>query len=155
MERQISITPIGYVKNQRSEMHDDFWGNVTSEIIISEDFPEECLDEIDTFSHIEIIFHFDKADLVKTVKGASYPRENKAWAKVGIFAQRKKDRPNHIGTTIVKLISRKGRTLVVQGLDADNNTPVLDIKPVVKEFLPAEGVTQPAWMSELMKDYWK
>ena len=45
--------------------------------------------------------------------------------------------------------------LSVQGLDADNDTPILDIKPVAKEFLPREAVTQPAWMSELMRDYWK
>ena len=136
-------------------MQDDYWGNVISEIIIYDKFPEECLDGIDTFSHLEIIFYFDKADYNKTVDGAAHPRGNKDWPSVGIFAQRKKDRPNHIGTTIVKLISRKGRVLIVQGLDADNDTPILDIKPVAKEFLPQEEVTQPVWMTELMKDYWK
>lgn len=149
------VTPIGYVKNTRSRMQDDYWGNVTSEIIITDEFPEECLDGIDTFSHLEIIFLFNKAAQSEIVKGASHPRGNKAWPKVGIFAQRKKDRPNHIGTTIVKLISRKGRSLHVVGLDADNETPILDIKPVAKEFLPKEEVRQPAWMTELMKDYWK
>ena len=155
MEKSIIFTPIGYVNTQRNGMQDDYWGNVNSEIIISDELPEECLDGIDTFSHLEIIFYFDKAEPDKTVKGSSHPRENTTWPKVGIFAQRKKDRPNHIGTTIVKLISRKGRILTVQGLDADNDTPVLDIKPIAKEFLPHENITQPAWMSELMKDYWK
>jgi len=155
MERAIIFNPIGYVKSKRSGMQDDYWGNVVSEITISEDFPEECLDGIDTFSHLEIIFYFDKAEPSKVVTGASHPRGNTEWPNVGIFAQRKKDRPNHIGTTIVKLISRKERTLMVQGLDADNDTPVLDIKPVAQEFLPNETVAQPAWMSELMKDYWK
>jgi len=136
-------------------MQDDYWGNVTSEIIISDPLPEECLDGIDTFSHLEIIFYFDKANQTDKVHGASHPRGNKDWPKVGIFAQRKKDRPNHLGLTIVKLISRKGRTLIVQGLDADNDTPILDIKPVAKEFLPREIVTQPMWMTELMRDYWK
>lgn len=155
MEKPITLVPVGYVKNSRSGMQDDYWGNITSEITINEDFPEECLDGIDTFSHLEIIFYFDKATGAETVNGTSHPRGNKAWPKVGIFAQRKKDRPNHIGLTIVKLISRKGRTITVQGLDADNDTPVLDIKPVVKEFLPGEGVHQPVWMTELMQDYWK
>lgn len=155
MKRPITFTPIGYVKNQRSGMQDDFWGNAVSEIIINEELPEECLDGIDTFSHLEIIFYFDKANPAETVEGASHPRGNKNWPKVGIFAQRKKDRPNHIGITMAKLISRKGRILTVQGLDADNDTPVLDIKPVAQEFLPNKKVTQPAWMSQLMKDYWK
>lgn len=151
----LNIIPIGYVKNERSGMRDDYWGTIISEIVISDELPEECLDGIETFSHLEIIFYFDKADVNKVVKGASHPRGNSAWPKVGIFAQRKKDRPNHIGTTIVKLISRKGRILTMQGLDADNDTPILDIKPVANEFLPQEKVKQPAWMSELMKDYWK
>jgi tRNA (adenine37-N6)-methyltransferase len=81
MERPIKFTPIGYVKNQRSGMQDDYWGNVVSEIIISEDFPEECLDGIDTFSHLEIIFYFDKAEPGKVVTGASHPRGNTAWAQ--------------------------------------------------------------------------
>ena len=155
MEGPITLTHIGHVKNSRSGMKDDFLGSVTSEIIISDKLPEECLDGIDTFSHLEIIFYFDKATKADTVDGASHPRGNKEWPKVGIFAQRKKDRPNHLGLTTVKFISRKGRTLTVQGLDADDGTPVLDIKPVAKEFLPREEVTQPAWMTELMKDYWK
>jgi tRNA-Thr(GGU) m(6)t(6)A37 methyltransferase TsaA len=155
MKASITLTPIGYVINSRSGMKDDFWGNVTSEIIITDDLPEECLDGIDTFSHLEIIFYFDKAEPDKTVYGASHPRGNKEWPSVGIFAQRKKDRPNHLGLTIVKLISRKGKIINVQGLDADDGTTVLDIKPVAKEFLPKEKVTQPKWMSELMNDYWK
>jgi tRNA-Thr(GGU) m(6)t(6)A37 methyltransferase TsaA len=149
----ISISPIGYVKNSRTNMQDDFWGDVTSEIVISDDLPEECLNGIESFSHLEIIFYFNKSD--KELKGAAHPRENKAWPKVGIFAQRKKDRPNHIGTTIVELVKREGRILTVKKLDADDDTPVLDIKPVVKEFLPEGNIKQPQWITELMKDYWK
>lgn len=151
----IIVKPVAYVSNTRHDMSDDYWGQVPSEITIVDNLPDECLDGIETFSHLEIIYHFNKADEAKVVTGANHPRENKAWPKVGIFAQRKKDRPNHLGATIVKLIERKGRTLVVANLDADNGTPVLDIKPVVKEFLPLEEVRQPGWISELMKDYWK
>ena len=83
-----------------------------------------------------------------------HPRENMDWPKVGLFAQRNKDRPNHIGSTIVRIIKREGRSLFVQGLDAVDGTPVLDIKPVMVEFLPREAVIQPEWSHELMKDYW-
>jgi tRNA-Thr(GGU) m(6)t(6)A37 methyltransferase TsaA len=155
MELPITLTPIAYVKNSRSGMKDDFWGNVISEITLTDELLEECLDGIEDFSHLEIIFYLhQKADDNKTYK-SSHPRENEAWPKVGVFARRNKDRPNHIGLTIVKLISRKGRTITVQGLDADNETPILDIKPVSKEYLPREEVRQPVWMTELMKDYWK
>ena len=50
-----------------------------------------------------------------------------------------------------------GKSLFVKWLDAVGGTPVLDIKPVIREFLPEQGeeIKQPAWVSELMKDYWK
>jgi tRNA (Thr-GGU) A37 N-methylase len=52
------------------------------------------------------------------------------------------------------LEKREGRVLTVQGLDAVDGTPVLDIKPVMTEFLPREPVRQPAWAGELMRGYW-
>ena len=47
-----------------------------------------------------------------------------------------------------------GLEVEVQGLDAIDGTPVLDLKPVMREFLPREAVTQPDWSTELMRDYW-
>ena len=74
---------------------------------------------------------------------------------MSIFCQRKKGRRNKIGLHIVELLEYNGRTITVRGIDAIDKTPILDIKPVAKEFLPSEEVTQPIWMTELMKDYWK
>jgi tRNA (Thr-GGU) A37 N-methylase len=51
-------------------------------------------------------------------------------------------------------LSVNGRTLAVSELDAIDGTPVLDIKPVMQEFLPREPVSQPNWVSELMREYW-
>jgi tRNA (Thr-GGU) A37 N-methylase len=74
---------------------------------------------------------------------------------VGIFAQRGKNRTNRLGATVVKVLRRDGRQLHVQGRDAIDGTPVLDIKPVMREFLLREEVIQPDWVTELMKNYWK
>ena len=149
---EIKINPIGYVRNIRTEAIDDNWSSVESVIELTEDLPDECFDGIEEFSHLEILFHFNKS--TKVFIGSEHPRENKAFPKVGIFAQRKKDRPNHIGTTVVNLVRRNGRKLIVKNLDAINGTPVLDIKPVFKEFLPQGEVKQPDWTKELMKNYW-
>jgi tRNA (Thr-GGU) A37 N-methylase len=86
--------------------------------------------------------------------GVRHPRGNVAWPKVGIFAQRGKNRPNRIGATICALISVDGLTLRVCGLDAIDGTPVLDIKPVMRGFLPRGEVREPGWATELMKAYW-
>ncbi len=149
-----SIEPIGFVKNSRKKIEDDFWGDVVSEIIISDKISSESLLGIDDFSHLEIIFYFHMADLAKINISASHPRDNKDFPRVGIFAQRKKARPNLLGSSIVKLLSVKGSKLQVSGLDAVDGTPVIDIKPVVREFLPNEEIRQPEWETELMKNYW-
>lgn len=149
----MDFNPVATVKNNRQDMSDDFWGDVVSEIELVPDIPADAFNGIEEFSHLEIVFHFDKADQSKIIF-SGHPRGNKDWPNVGIFAQRKKDRPNGIGLTIVELIKREGNKIWVKHLDAIDGTPVLDIKPVMKEFLPAAEIKQPQWSNELMKDYW-
>ena len=149
------LSSIATVHNSRKEISDDFWGDVISEIQLNDDIPAEAFDAIDTFSHVEIIYVFDKAMNAKIVIGSEHPRENTAWPKVGIFAQRKKNRPNFLGATICEVVKREGSSLFVKMLDALDNTPVVDIKPVMKEFLPQAEIKQPSWVAELMNDYWK
>ena len=74
---------------------------------------------------------------------------------MGIFAQRGKNRPNRLGATICKVDRLEGRSLRVKGLDAVDGTPVVDLKPVMREFLPREETKQPAWATELMREYWE
>ncbi len=150
--RTIKITPIGYVKNSRTEPIDDNWYPVESAIELADELPAECLDGIEEFSHLEIIYYFHRSSTDFIASG--HPRENKAFPKVGIFAQRKKNRPNHLGTTIVRLLKREERRLYVSSLDAIDGTPVVDIKPVMKEFLPQDTLRQPEWSREIMKNYW-
>lgn len=149
----ITLEPVAFVRNTRTEIFDDFWGSVVSEIELAEGIPAEAFDGIDTFSHLEIIFYFNQADRSKAIYHG-HPRGNKNWPAIGIFAQRKRDRPNMIGLTVSELIKREGNKIWVRHLDAIDGTPVLDIKPVMKEFLPQGEIRQPAWSGELMKEYW-
>src|ERR1051325_1780635 len=151
----ITLHPVEFVKINREQATDDYWGDIVSEIILAEEFPEEALMGIEDYSHLEIVFYFDKADPSKTNRSSRHPRDNKNWPVTGVFAHRGKDRPNHLGLTFVELLKREGRTLFVSGLDAINGTPVLDIKPVMKGFLPREEVREPKWAGELMEHYWK
>lgn len=150
----INLSTIAYVKNIRAEIQDDHWGDVVSVIELDSAFSEEALFQIESFSHAEIVFFFHLVNDDKIETGARHPRNNESWPKVGIFAQRGKNRPNRLGVTTVKILKREGRQLFVQGLDAIDGTPVLDIKPVIKEFLPREEIRQPVWATELMKNYW-
>jgi GNAT superfamily N-acetyltransferase len=74
---------------------------------------------------------------------------------VGIFAQRGKNRPNRLGLTTVRVLGVEGRVLRVAELDAIDGTPVLDIKPVMAEFLPRTPLRQHAWFHELTRNYWR
>ncbi len=152
---KITLEPIGYVRARRSTLEDDYWGNAEALIELAEHLPPDSLVGLETFSHAEIIFYFDQVDAAKIVVGARHPRNNPDWPKVGIFAQRGKNRPNQLGLTTVRILGVEGRHLRVAELDAVDGTPVLDIKPVMKEFLPRTPVQQPDWSHELMRAYWE
>lgn len=148
------MQPVGVVRGGRAAARDDFWGDSESSIVLDDRIPEDALDGIDGFSHVEVVFVFDRVDPARIVSGARHPRNNPDWPLVGIFAQRGKNRPNRIGCSIVRVLGREGRVLRVGELDAIDGTPVLDIKPVFAEYLPRGPVRQPDWSREIMRDYW-
>lgn len=151
---EILIEPVGYARSGRAHDEDDSWDAVPARIELdSTRFGPEALRGLEQFSHVEVLFHFHAAQ-APAETGARHPRGNPAWPKAGIFAQRGKDRPNHIGATICKVVAVRGTTLEVSGLDAIDGTPVLDIKPVMKGFLPRGEVREPEWATELMQQYW-
>jgi len=152
--RAVVLVPIGIVRSSRTETVDDDWDAVEASIELTADFGPDALFGLEQFSHAEILFLMDRTSGDRTERGARHPRGNPAWPRVGIFAQRAKQRPNRLGATVVRVLSVEGRRLSVGGLDAVDGTPVLDIKPVMSEFLPREAVRQPAWSRELMRDYW-
>ena len=151
----IAMTPIGKVHGGREAPDDDDWGQSRARIDLDPArFDAEALLGLDAFSHVEVIYVFDRVGDDQIVTGARHPRGNKAWPKVGIFAQRGKNRPNRIGVTVCEIIAVAGRVLEVKGLDAIDGTPVLDIKPVMSGFSPRGEIREPGWALEIMEKYW-
>jgi tRNA-Thr(GGU) m(6)t(6)A37 methyltransferase TsaA len=149
------LRPIGVVRSSRSDAIDDDWDAVTSEIVLDpEVVSAEAVAGLAEFSHVEVVFVFDQVSDAEVDRGARHPRGNPDWPKVGILAQRAKMRPNRLGVTACRLTGVDGLTIGVTGLDAIEGTPVVDIKPVMREFLPRGEVTQPSWATELMASYW-
>lgn len=149
------IAPIGYVRGSRAEVTDDFWGGTHTVIELDAAISPRSLDGIEEYSHAETIFLFDRLDPATLEWAARHPRGRLDLPEVGIFAQRAKARPNRLGATIVRILGREGRRLRVAELDAVEGTPVIDIKPVLTEFLPRGSVRQPSWTHDLLRDYWK
>jgi tRNA-Thr(GGU) m(6)t(6)A37 methyltransferase TsaA len=155
VETTILMRPIGIVASARTEPIDDGWDAVGSRIVLDDaQFTPHALAGLDAFSHLEVLYHFDRVRDDEIERGARRPRGRADWPLVGIFAQRGKGRPNRLGSTICRLLRIEGLTLHVQGLDAIDGTPVLDIKPVMKGFLPRGAVREPDWSAELMETYW-
>jgi tRNA-Thr(GGU) m(6)t(6)A37 methyltransferase TsaA len=151
----ITMMPVGSVHSSRTKAVDDNWDReqVYVELDASR-FSAESLMGLESFSHVEVLFYMDQVDPSKVETVARHPRNNPDWPKVGIFAQRGKNRPNQIGATICKVLRVEGLRLYLEGLDAIHGTPVLDIKPWVAEFAPRGEIFQPEWITELMKNYW-
>lgn len=151
----ISIEPIGRVNGGRAEPIDDRWDQVRCEIVLdAAQFTPDALAGLDAFSHLEVLFHFDQVGIDEITTAARHPRGRTDWPKVGIFAQRGKNRPNRLGISVCKLIAVDGLVITVEGLDAIHGSPILDIKPVMKGFLPRGEVHQPDWADEIMAEYW-
>jgi tRNA-Thr(GGU) m(6)t(6)A37 methyltransferase TsaA len=152
---EVCFDPIGCVRGGRAEPIDDDWDSIDATIELDGSrFGPEVVAGLDEFSHVDVVFFFDQVAESEVNLGARHPRGREDWPKVGIFAQRAKARPNRIGVSTCTLLGVVGLTLQVRGLDAIDGTPVLDIKPHVPEMGPRGEVREPAWMRELMRDYW-
>jgi tRNA-Thr(GGU) m(6)t(6)A37 methyltransferase TsaA len=154
MPSALRFEPVAVVVGGRAEVRDDDWAAVEAIVRFDERFDPEALHGLDEFSHIELVYVFDRVDPADVETGARHPRGNPAWPRVGIFAQRAKDRPNRIGVSVCRLLAVDGRDVHVAGIDAVEGTPVLDLKPVMAEFVPRGELRQPAWATELMAGYW-
>ena len=152
----IALEPVGVVVGGRAEAIDDDWGDVRAVIRLDgARFGPDAVAGLEAFSHLVVVFQFHLVDPASVQFGARHPRGNPDWPEVGLFAQRAKMRPNRLGVSTCGLLGIDGLDLQVRGLDAVDGSPVLDVKPFMREFEPPDAaVRQPAWATELMRGYY-
>jgi len=150
---EFAVRPVAVVRNSRTEAIDDQWNSITSTIELLDDVPAASITGLETFSHMEILFLADRASDVPPAPWSRRPRGNPDWPEVGIFAQRNKDRPNRLLSSIATIVAVGERTVTVTGLDAIDGTPVLDIKPVFSWSGPQGPLVTPEWSDELGEHY--
>ncbi|MEO8539134.1 MAG: TrmO family methyltransferase [bacterium] len=127
---QAILTAIGYVRNDVARPTPHGWERVESSI----DFAPEHAGKLvgmDAYSHILVVTYLDVAE------GAPEKPETLTLASgrtYGILATRSQLRPNHLGVSVVELLSHSGQVLTVRGLDAIDGTPVLDVKPYLPRY---------------------
>lgn len=126
VEEKFTHSPVGYVESKFRDTQDpERMREEKSTIVILPEF-SEGLFEIEQNEKIEVIFCFHKSESF-TLK-----QKTRSGNLRGVFACRSPKRPNKIGLSCVRLLQREGNRLVVRGLDAIDGTPVLDIKPHLK-----------------------
>ena len=135
------LNPIGLVRRQR-------------DVAILELKPElaPALDGIQDFSHLWVFYWFhenDRPEERATLK--VHPRRDPANPLTGVFACRAPARPNLIGLCACRLVQVEVNRLMVEGLDARDGSPIVDIKPYIPGGDSIPEATTPAWVKRPRK----
>lgn len=149
MSKEIKLKPIGIIHTPYKEprgipIQGRFEKDVTGQIEV---FPEyqRGLKDIEGFSHLILIYHFDRAKGEKLIGKPFLEDESH-----GIFAIRSPMRPNRIGVSIVKLEKVKNNIITFSEVDILDKTPLLDIKPYVSHFDSRKDVKN-GWLEKHFK----
>ncbi len=143
----ISLKPIGIVRNDIKQPRREDWNTVISEIVLDPSC-QKALNRIEEFSHLIVTYWMHKVLLGQRLITEVHPRGEKDLPLVGVFTSRSPMRPNPVGITTVKLLARTGNILKVAGLDAINGTPVLDIKPYIPGYDSPPNARTPDWATK-------
>jgi len=144
---EMSLRAIGVVRSDFKEPSFERLNleDIISEIVIDENLTE-ALDGLDEFSHIIVLYWMHRANS-KRVSLKTHPMGRKDIPEKGLFAVRTPNRPNPIGKATVRLLQRQGNILKVQGLDAIDGSPVIDIKPYIPGYDSADDSRVPQWIT--------
>lgn len=135
----VSFKPIGFVKSEFKSPDEIIFAceqgldaNNISRILVNEEF-SKGLKGLEELSHLFVIYNLDRIHRTELITHPG-PPSIEGLGKVGIFASRSQYRPNKIALRLVRLVKVEGNEIHVKGLDAINDSPVLDIKPYVSGF---------------------
>jgi tRNA-Thr(GGU) m(6)t(6)A37 methyltransferase TsaA len=146
--KTLKMDAIGYVRNEFTKEVPKGYENLTSKIEINKEL-SEGLHKIEENSHITVIFFMDRVKDEERRKMRMHPKGREDLPLLGVFATRSPRRPNPIGIRAVRLLARRDNILSVEGLDALNGTPVLDIKPYSPKHDLVEDAKTPWWAKNL------
>jgi tRNA-Thr(GGU) m(6)t(6)A37 methyltransferase TsaA len=107
---------------------------------------------VDGYSHIYIIWWFDKNDTPeKRATLQVHPMGNRENPLTGVFGTRSPRRPNLVALTLCKIVAVKDNVIEIEKTDAFDGTPVLDIKPFIPGYDTVEDASVPDWLERARK----
>ena len=122
-----------------------------SEIVINREL-SGILDGVKDYSHLVILYWAHQVPEQSRSITRVHPMGRKDIPLTGIFSTCSPVRPNSVLTTVVQLVNINENVLEVIGIDAINGSPVIDIKPYVRQWYPQEGIQIPEWMRRLQEE---
>jgi tRNA-Thr(GGU) m(6)t(6)A37 methyltransferase TsaA len=132
------VNPIGHIRKND--------GQVTVEIL---EYYQDALLGLEGFSHIIVFSWFHENDIPEKRKTLRvHPRGDKANPLTGVFATRSPARPNPIAITTCKILSIEKNIICIDKIDSFDNTPVIDIKPLLPYEDPGDEFRVPAWINK-------
>ena len=145
--QDVTLRPIGVVRNGVKEPPADGWSEVKSRVVIRPEY-EEALLGLEAWSHIVVLFwpHLIPAEILGS-KLRLHPRDDPENPLQGVLATRSQIRFNPLLMTAVRVLGIKGNVIRVKGLDAIDGSPVLDVKPYMPRFDSVPEATMPEWVT--------
>ena len=141
----ITLKAIGVVRSEIKQPIKRDCEKVISDIVVNDDLTE-ALDGLEESSHIVVLYWMHQP-ISGEVPLKIHPRGKQELPLLGLFATRTPNRPNRIGIATVRLLARQGNILRVEGLDAIDGTPVIDIKPYIPEYDSVTDTKVPPWIT--------
>ncbi len=144
----ITLRPIGIVRNRIKEPMPSGWDEVRSRIVLRPELAEALLG-LDSYSHIYVLFWPHQIpEEVRGSKPRLHPLDDPANPLQGVLATRSQIRFNPILVSQVPLLKVEGNVLHVRGLDAVDGSPVLDVKPYIPFHDSIQEAKVPQWVTE-------
>jgi tRNA-Thr(GGU) m(6)t(6)A37 methyltransferase TsaA len=165
---EMIIKPVGYVRSelktpslkakredielekglQEAAMEAKTIRDLVSELVINPEL-DGILDGLEDFSHALVLYwpHLLPSHGRSLTK--VHPIGRKEFPLVGVFSTCSPARPNPILVTTVRIIEKTGNVLKVQGLEAIDGSPIIDIKPYTMTYCSAEDVKLSDWMKKI------
>ena len=149
----IHLEPIGYLHSPFTDAIPSGWEDVPVKIVVHDRWAPALAGLIE-FSHLFVLFWFSRPS-EKPLRLMIQPQGRTDLPFVGLFATRTPNRPNRLGLQAVELLAVRGNILEVRGLDALDETPVVDIKPYLLRGDCVPSARQAPWVAELAsKEGW-
>ena len=141
----MTLKAIGIVRSEVKQPSMQGYKGIVSDIVIDSSLTE-ALDNLEEFSHIIVLYWMHQVAGSKS-PAKVHPMGRPEVPAVGLFATRSPNRPNPVGKATVRLLKRRGNILKVEGLDAIDGTPVIDIKPYLPGYDSATDARVPSWIT--------